>query len=277
MEQVTYSKLNLKKSHGHPPKKCSAEEDVPSVVYADIRTALSQSHLASEEPVPEVQKKTLKKYDCKTLIIVLLIVLLCCAAGYIVYTYRKDENKLNINQPIQELSANKTEHSSVYTYRKDENKLNINQLIQELCINKTEHSSGCLLCPPDWRLHGEHCYYYSDGKERTWNQSRDDCTKMGTDLLVIKDQEQQESINKMPIAQCGDDTYWIGLHRDGDVWRWLDGEHYSSSLFEIKTQKSGDCVSKTRSDYYQDDCNTTKRWICVKKAVRISYNVHKTE
>ncbi|XP_073537430.1 killer cell lectin-like receptor subfamily F member 2 [Phyllobates terribilis] len=130
-------------------------------------------------------------------------------------------------------------------------------------------TSGCLLCPYHWRLHGDHCYYYSDVTERTWSQSRDDCKMMGADLLVIKDKEQQEFINKISITQYGDDTCWIGLHRDGDVWRWVDGEHYSGSLFEIKTQKSGGCISKTRSDYYQDDCSTTKRCIYVKKAVRI--------
>ncbi|XP_073408850.1 killer cell lectin-like receptor subfamily B member 1B allele B [Dendrobates tinctorius] len=129
------------------------------------------------------------------------------------------------------------------------------------------HKQGCLLCPPDWQLYRDHCYYYSDVTGTTWSQSRDDCKKMRADLLVIKDQEQQKILQKS-IAQRGD-TYWIGLHRDGDVWRWVDGEHYSGSLFQIKTPTSGRCVSMTTSDYYQDDCNTGRRWICVKKAVRI--------
>ncbi|XP_069611137.1 C-type lectin domain family 4 member A-like [Ranitomeya imitator] len=165
MEQVTYSKLNLKKGHRHPPKTRSAEEDVPGVVYADIRTAASQSHLPAEDPAPEVQKKTLKRCDYKTLIIVLLIVLLCCAAGYIGYKYTNDECKEKI-------------------YR----------LNEELCINKTNNSLDCLLCPPDWRLHGDHCYYYSDVTGRTWSQSRDYCKMMGADLVVIKDQEQQVTV-----------------------------------------------------------------------------------
>ncbi|XP_077114367.1 killer cell lectin-like receptor subfamily B member 1 [Ranitomeya variabilis] len=264
MEQVTYSKLNLKKGHGHPPKTCSAEKDVPGVVYADIRTAASQSHLPAEDPVPdvpgvvyadirtavsqnhlpaedpvpEVQKKTLKRCDYKTLIIVLLIVLLCCAVGFIV-----------------------CEHL-LYTCTKDENKL------KELCINNTNSSSGCLLCPRDWRLHEDLCYYYSDVTERTWSQSQDDCKKMGADLLVIKNNEQQEIIQRS-IIQWGENTYWIGLHYDGDVWRWVDGEHYSGSLIQIKIRTSGRCVSMTRSGYYQDNCNAGRRWICVKKAVRI--------
>ncbi|XP_069611135.1 killer cell lectin-like receptor subfamily F member 2 [Ranitomeya imitator] len=127
---------------------------------------------------------------------------------------------------------------------------------------------GCLLCPPDWRLHGDHCYYYSDLTGRTWSQSRDDCKMMRADLLVIKSQEQQEIIQRS-IAQRVQDTYWIGLYRDGGVWRWVDGEHYSGSLFQIKTPTSGRCVSMTGSHYYQDNCDTGRGCICVKKAVRI--------
>ncbi|XP_073537431.1 killer cell lectin-like receptor subfamily B member 1B allele B [Phyllobates terribilis] len=143
-------------------------------------------------------------------------------------------------------------------------------IMKELCINRTDISGGCLLCPPDWRLHGDHCYYYSDVTERTWNQSRDDCKMMGADLLVIKDQEQQEIIQRS-ITQQVEKAYWIGLHRDGDVWRWVDGEHYSGSLLGrmLQSQGPGCCVLMTGSDYYQNNCDTARRWICVKEAVRI--------
>ncbi|XP_075207699.1 killer cell lectin-like receptor subfamily B member 1B allele B [Anomaloglossus baeobatrachus] len=139
---------------------------------------------------------------------------------------------------------------------------------KELCIKTTDTSGGCLLCPYHWRLHGDQCYYYSDITVRNWSQSRDDCKMMGADLLVIKNQKQQEFIQSS-LRQQVEDTYWIGLHRDGDVWRWVDGGQYNSSLFEIKTQSLGHCVSMTRSGYYEGNCNSTNRWICVKKAVRI--------
>ncbi|XP_073537728.1 killer cell lectin-like receptor subfamily B member 1C [Phyllobates terribilis] len=101
--------------------------------------------------------------------------------------------------------------------------------IKELCVTRTNMSTDCHLCPPHWLLHGDHCYYYSEVTERTWSQSRDDCKMMGADLLVIKDQEQQNFI-QITLKKQEDDTYWIGLYHDGDVWRWVDGEHYSGSL-----------------------------------------------
>ncbi|XP_044152248.1 killer cell lectin-like receptor subfamily G member 1 isoform X2 [Bufo gargarizans] len=141
------------------------------------------------------------------------------------------------------------------------------ELRQELCVNKAESASGCLLCPNGWILHGDDCYYYSDVPYRTWNQSRDQCEKMGADLLVIKNQEQQEFIERNLPLWWIEDTFWIGLHRDGDGWRWVDGEHYNSSL--IQTRPSGRCVLMIRSGYNQEDCSSTYRWICLKKAVRI--------
>ncbi|KAM4034349.1 killer cell lectin-like receptor subfamily B member 1B allele B [Anomaloglossus baeobatrachus] len=143
-----------------------------------------------------------------------------------------------------------------------------NKLYQELCPYKTDNSPGCLLCPHHLQKHGDQCYHYSDVTGRTWSQSREDCKMMGADLLVIKDRKQQEIIQRSMIQQV-EDTYWIGLHRDGDVWRWVDGEHYSHSFFRIKTQESGGCAVMTGSGYYEDHCNSTNRWICVKKAVRI--------
>ncbi|XP_044153758.1 killer cell lectin-like receptor subfamily B member 1B allele B isoform X3 [Bufo gargarizans] len=142
------------------------------------------------------------------------------------------------------------------------------EILHELCMNSSNLPGGCLLCPNGWILHRDDCYYYSDVTDRTWNQSRDQCEKMGADLLVIKNQEQQEFIRR-DLRQRGDDTYWIGLHHDGDGWRWVDGEHYNSGLIQIKTQSSERCVSMTKSDYYQENCRSTNRWICLKKAVRI--------
>ncbi|XP_073537410.1 killer cell lectin-like receptor subfamily B member 1C isoform X3 [Phyllobates terribilis] len=202
MEQVTYSKLNLKKNPRHPPKTQSAEE-----VYHHIK--------------------------------------------------EKDINQ----QPYENKTGSSVcQQADIEKYR--------NELSKELCPNKTDNSPGCLLCPSNWRLHGDHCYYYSEVTDRTWNQSQDDCKMMGADLLVIKNLDQKEIIQRS-ITQQVEKTYWIGLHRDGDVWRWVDGEHYSSSLFQIKIQGSGRCISMTGSGYYQGNCNSTNRWICVKKAMRI--------
>ncbi|XP_044155698.1 killer cell lectin-like receptor subfamily B member 1B allele B [Bufo gargarizans] len=216
----------------------------------------TEAHKASRKTllylteIREVQEKVLTRCRyriLKILIAVLIIIIIALLCGFVVFFY---------NQNTKENEFNRT---TVDT--------NITRLRQELCVSNTDSASGCLLCPNSWILHGDDCYYYSDVTYRTWNQSRDQCEKMGADLLVIKDQEQKEFI-QINLRDWREEIYWIGLHHDGDGWRWVDGEHYNSSLIQIKTQ-SGGCVSMTRSDYLQEDCRSTYRWICLKKAVRI--------
>ncbi|XP_063819849.1 asialoglycoprotein receptor 2-like isoform X2 [Pseudophryne corroboree] len=65
------------------------------------------------------------------------------------------------------------------------------EIKKELCVTATNPLSGCALCPNDWMLYGDNCYYYSDATRRTWNQSQEQCEMMRGHLLVIEDQEQQ--------------------------------------------------------------------------------------
>ncbi|XP_075114390.1 killer cell lectin-like receptor subfamily B member 1B allele B [Leptodactylus fuscus] len=240
MEHITYSKVNHKKGQGKPLKTPTTELDVPTIVYADIRTCSSQIHLPENDPGTDApQKWQSHKTLILFLILILVIVLLSTALIYFVYHHVDKEN----DRKYQELR-------------------------QDLCVNETHRSTGCLLCPYGWFLHGDDCYYYSDVSDRTWNQSRDHCKMMGADLVAIKDKEQEEIIQRS-LRQWGEDLYWIGLHYDGDDWRWADGEPYNSSLLQIQRGPSGHCLSLTTSGYYQRTCNSTYRWICQKKAVRI--------
>ncbi|XP_040291939.1 asialoglycoprotein receptor 1-like [Bufo bufo] len=91
---------------------------------------------------------------------------------------------------------------------------------------------------------------------------------MGADLLVIKNQDQQEFIRR-DLRQRREDSYWIGLHHDGDGWRWVDGEHYNSSLFKMTAESSEGCVLTKSGQYYQDSCHHTYGWICIKKTLKI--------
>ncbi|KAH1182872.1 hypothetical protein KIL84_004364 [Mauremys mutica] len=49
--------------------------------------------------------------------------------------------------------------------------------------------SGCKLCPSDWLLHRDKCYWLSK-EGNTWSKSRDDCSRKGSQMLVIQDWEQ---------------------------------------------------------------------------------------
>uniref|UniRef100_A0A8C5EYW2 C-type lectin domain-containing protein n=1 Tax=Gopherus evgoodei TaxID=1825980 RepID=A0A8C5EYW2_9SAUR len=44
-------------------------------------------------------------------------------------------------------------------------------------------------CPENWRRHGDYCYYFST-KWKTWQESKDYCLSLGSNLLKIKNKEE---------------------------------------------------------------------------------------
>ncbi|XP_075769621.1 killer cell lectin-like receptor subfamily B member 1B allele A isoform X2 [Pelodiscus sinensis] len=49
--------------------------------------------------------------------------------------------------------------------------------------------AGCKLCPRDWLLRGDKCYWLSKGS-KNWAGSRDDCLGKSSRLLVLQSQEE---------------------------------------------------------------------------------------
>ncbi|KAL7986324.1 hypothetical protein Chor_011490 [Crotalus horridus] len=68
-----------------------------------------------------------------------------------------------------------------------------NKLRRFLCKPHCDNSTGNLkLCPKDWELHENKCYWISRGKQ-TWTKSRGDCRAQNSELAVLK--EQAELVN----------------------------------------------------------------------------------
>ncbi|XP_040178041.1 killer cell lectin-like receptor subfamily G member 1 [Rana temporaria] len=176
------------------------------------------------------------------------------------------------NEIIQcnELRMNLTQ-SSTDQLRDREN--GMMEIRKKLCGDTSEELGGCTVCPDGWLRHRENCFYFSSGKEyRTWNESREVCEEMGAHLLVIEDREQQEFIKRFSRLQTGQtkDKFWIGLYRDGDGWRWVDGGLYNTSLLHL-SGSSGDCVQiHATAGYYKGGCQSSKQnWICQKRSLKI--------
>nr|XP_032655160.1 uncharacterized protein LOC116835966 isoform X2 [Chelonoidis abingdonii] len=83
--------------------------------------------------------------------------------------------------------------------------------------------SGCKLCPTDWQLRGDKCYWVSRGR-KTWSESRTDCSARGSQLLVIQDPEELLLTSWIPKrrarwhvwspAACH--TLTVGVHKGPD-------------------------------------------------------------
>ncbi|XP_073451377.1 asialoglycoprotein receptor 2-like [Aquarana catesbeiana] len=126
----------------------------------------------------------------------------------------------------RQLRMNCTQPSTAY--QRDQEK-KMMDLREKICGNTSE----CMVCPGGWLWDRENCYYISSGRGyRTWNESREVCEGMRAHLLVIEDREQQECINRSVRGQAEQAVarFWIGLYRDGDGWKWVDGHLYNTSL-----------------------------------------------
>ncbi|XP_075071238.1 killer cell lectin-like receptor subfamily F member 2 isoform X2 [Mixophyes fleayi] len=141
------------------------------------------------------------------------------------------------------------------------------EIKKQLCVSPNKTPSGCILCPYNWLLYEDICYYYSDATQRTWNQSQDHCEMMGAHLLVIEDQGQQGFIHQILTQQTGD-MFWIGLYHQGDGWRWVNGQHHNTNLFQLEVN-SENCALMNNVGYHTGICNSTYRFICQREAVKI--------
>uniref|UniRef100_A0A452HST7 C-type lectin domain-containing protein n=1 Tax=Gopherus agassizii TaxID=38772 RepID=A0A452HST7_9SAUR len=82
-------------------------------------------------------------------------------------------------------------------------------------------------CPENWRRHGDYCYYFST-KWKTWQESKDYCLSLGSNLLKIKNKEElvisypsvprmKFSKNKCKLLHLGR-KYQIHNYRMGNNW-----------------------------------------------------------
>ncbi|XP_067390486.1 killer cell lectin-like receptor subfamily F member 1, partial [Emydura macquarii macquarii] len=106
------------------------------------------------------------------------------------------------------------------------------QLTQSLCHPAQPGpavGSGCKLCPTDWRLRGDKCYWVSRDSN-TWSESRADCSARGSHLLVIRDREELEFLKDLTHWSK---QFWVGLSVPSPqkAWVWLDGSRLDLTRF----------------------------------------------
>ncbi|XP_049327977.1 CD209 antigen-like [Astyanax mexicanus] len=113
--------------------------------------------------------------------------------------------------------------------------------------------------------------YYVSTEKKNWSESRNDCRKRGSDLVIINSREEQVFINTLRKGQW----VWIGLS-DGEtegVWKWVDGSELITGFWgagEPNNYGEEDCglygygsdPVKNWADY---PCNNQFFWICEKR------------
>ncbi|XP_044838753.1 killer cell lectin-like receptor subfamily B member 1B allele B [Mauremys mutica] len=238
------------------------------IVYADLNLAgarLSPSSKAhrnlQESPQCPRWHGVVLKVGCAAVIVLLVMVAVLSA-----WVFQGFSNK------AVEGPASKSDSVTQRTRSGGECNASLEDLFsrlkQSLCdpaqINSTG-GSGCKLCPGDWLLHGDKCYWLSK-ETGTWNKSHDDCSRKGSQMLVIQDREQ---MNDLPPVIQAENAVWIGLtfNSTQKKWTWVDGAPVHGKLVPGLRQgaKSGcGLLKKTKIDY--DICSSELKWLCQKAA-----------
>ncbi|KAL8213012.1 UNVERIFIED_CONTAM: hypothetical protein K2H54_060162 [Gekko kuhli] len=150
-------------------------------------------------------------------------------------------------------STNETENNPILPY-----------LRQYLCKphdNSITEKFSCRLCPQNWNLHENKCYWIS--KERqNWHNSKEDCTTKHSQLLVIQNQEEVAFIQSI---MEGAQLLWIGLNATFPErkWTWLDGSPLDDKLFqELGPVGVNFCGRLNGNQIISEDCNTITMWVC---------------
>ncbi|KAM9030311.1 C-type lectin domain family 4 member A-like isoform 2-T2 [Ara ararauna] len=83
-----------------------------------------------------------------------------------------------------------------------------------------EESWEC--CPKGWKRFQGSCYYLS-GDVMSWAESEQNCTGMGSHLVVINSKAEQDFLSKEVKKPSRGENHYIGLsaHKMGQ-WQWVD-------------------------------------------------------
>uniref|UniRef100_A0A670IR29 C-type lectin domain-containing protein n=1 Tax=Podarcis muralis TaxID=64176 RepID=A0A670IR29_PODMU len=60
----------------------------------------------------------------------------------------------------------------------------------QMLLDYNSHHLYCHLCPMQWRLHKNKCYWFSE-MIQSWEKSKEDCIAKKSHLLIIDDQEEK--------------------------------------------------------------------------------------
>ncbi|NXL68127.1 CLC4E protein, partial [Chordeiles acutipennis] len=81
---------------------------------------------------------------------------------------------------------------------------------------------GWTCCPKGWKRFQESCYYLSSDI-MSGAESEQNCTGMGSHLVVINSRDEQEFLSKELQQSPEGENYYIGLRAEEvGQWHWVD-------------------------------------------------------
>uniref|UniRef100_A0A8C3UR11 C-type lectin domain-containing protein n=1 Tax=Catharus ustulatus TaxID=91951 RepID=A0A8C3UR11_CATUS len=123
--------------------------------------------------------------------------------------------------------------------------------------------AGCKLCPQDWQLHGERCYWLSE-ELGNWTQGMKNCENQDSQLVVLQDKKEKvnrEEKGKSPLP------VWIGLRSHQKIWRVSSSSAIQFLFYRLGTslhEMGEGCGTLRAKDFKVNRCDAEHKWVCKK-------------
>ncbi|NXA85953.1 CLC4E protein, partial [Melanocharis versteri] len=86
---------------------------------------------------------------------------------------------------------------------------------------------GWTCCPEGWRRFQRSCYFLSSNK-MNWAKSEQNCTGMGSQLVVINSKAEQDFLSEQIKQPSKRENFFIGLFAEKvGQWQWVDKTPYN--------------------------------------------------
>ncbi|NXH13413.1 CLC5A protein, partial [Bucco capensis] len=101
-------------------------------------------------------------------------------------------------------------------------------------------SDKTLRCPKGWEKSRERCYLFCQTENKSWTDSRTECTNRDADLVIIDNKEELNYLQN--ISQLRGQYYFIGLKysMEEEKWVWINNVEHSRDMFAIRGRHHND-------------------------------------
>ncbi|XP_013868294.1 C-type lectin domain family 4 member M [Austrofundulus limnaeus] len=195
----------------------------------------------------------------------------------------RDEAQKQLEAERKQQQVTRWEHAHVSTRIKDYEK-QVEKVEMEIASLKSHLPmirEGCRHCLPGWTFLSSRCFYFPFSNtiyRTTWQEARQFCQRLGSDLAVIDTREKNLAVNEL-VRNNQDSSrsfyqngFWIGLTdtEEEGVWKWITGLRLNQGFWhdgEPNNNNNEDCVAVYPNfnpflSWNDAPCSYNLMWIC---------------
>ncbi|XP_018107242.1 CD209 antigen-like protein C isoform X5 [Xenopus laevis] len=135
------------------------------------------------------------------------------------------------------------------------------RLMAEITKLKEDIRGSLRKCPESWMLIESKCYYIST-TALTWEESKNDCIRRNSNLLILRDKKEMDDLQ----PSLRDKALWIGMSKIGYVWLWTDLSIPSFTQWAPNEPNNAgsqeNCVEIKAGAWNDVNCSIKKHYIC---------------